>query len=155
MDIRYPIGQFSFEGEITSAVLNAWISQLEDAPRLFREAVKGLSDVQLDSPYREGGWSPKQLVHHIADSNMNSYIRFKLAVTEDKPTVKPYDQTLWSELADARAFVNKLKEKENCLLSPGNTFGVGYDGFIRVPLVRPVPVLKDVVERVQSFLTGL
>jgi len=102
MDIRYPIGKFSFEGEITPAVLNGWISQLEDAPRQLREAVEGLSEKQLDTPYREGGWSPRQLVHHIADSNMNSYIRFKLAVTEDKPTVKPYDQTKWSELADTK-----------------------------------------------------
>ena len=102
MDIRYPIGQFSFDSEITSAVLDEWISQLEASPRLLREVVEGLSDKQLDTPYREGGWSPRQLVHHIADSNMNSYIRFKLAVTEDKPIVKTYDQTQWSELVDAR-----------------------------------------------------
>ena len=88
MDLRYPIGQFHVDCEITSEQREKWIKDLEEAPVLFQAAVDGLNIEQLDTPYRPGGWTVRQVVHHLADSNINSYVRFKLAVTEDKPTVK-------------------------------------------------------------------
>jgi hypothetical protein len=102
MDIRYPIGRGELEGEIIPERRYEWIKDLEDAPRLLREVVEGLSEGQLDTPYREGGWTARQIVHHLCDSNINSYVRFKLAVTEDEPTIKTWDQTLWAELVDGR-----------------------------------------------------
>ena len=81
MDIIYPIGKGELEGEITPERRIKWIKDLEDAPKLLREAVEGLDDEQLDTPYREGGWTIRQIVHHLTDSNINSYVRFKLAVT--------------------------------------------------------------------------
>lgn len=85
MDERYPIGKFEFDGEITSNVTEGWIQEIEVLPRLLRDAVKYLSVEQLDTPYREGGWTIRQVVHHLADSHMNAYIRFKLALTEENP----------------------------------------------------------------------
>jgi hypothetical protein len=78
------------------------IEQIASAPAALSAAVKGLNDTQLDTPYREGGWTPRQIVHHVADSHMNAYIRFKLGVTEDNPTVKPYDEKTWAETVDSR-----------------------------------------------------
>jgi uncharacterized damage-inducible protein DinB len=80
----------------------AEINTLRQLPSRLRDAVKDLDDSQLDAPYREGGWTVRQLVHHIADSHMNSYVRFKLALTEDCPTIKPYDEAAWAELADSK-----------------------------------------------------
>lgn len=102
MDLRYPIGQFHVDCEITSEQREKWIKDLEEAPVLFQAAVDGLNIEQLDTPYRPGGWTVRQVVHHLADSNINSYVRFKLAVTEDKPTVKTYDQEKWADLDDSR-----------------------------------------------------
>ncbi len=102
MDIRYPIGRGELEGEITPERRRDWIGDIEDAPRLLREAVEGLSEERLGTPYRDGGWTVRQIVHHLCDSNVNSYVRFKLAVTEEEPTVKVWDQTSWAELLDAR-----------------------------------------------------
>ena len=101
MDIIYPIGKGELEGEITPERRNIWIMDLEEAPSLLSEAVEGLDDEQLDTPYREGGWTIRQLVHHLADSNINSYVRFKLAVTEDQPTIKTWGQSDWAMLEDA------------------------------------------------------
>ncbi len=89
-------------GVVTPEILGSWIDELEAAPGLVRKAVEGLSQGRLDTPYREGGWTPRQIVHHIADSNMNMYIRYKLALTEDMPVIKPYNETLWSKLHDAK-----------------------------------------------------
>lgn len=100
MDIKYPIGTFQFNDEITSSVLNMWIDEIEDLPRLLRDAVKNLDNEQLDTPYRAGGWTVRQVIHHIADSHMNAYVRFKLALTEENPIIKPYDETKWAELSD-------------------------------------------------------
>jgi uncharacterized damage-inducible protein DinB len=102
MDLRYPIGRGELEGEITPERRQEWIKDIEEAPALLRAAVEGLTEEQLDTPYREGGWTPRQLVHHLCDSNINNYVRFKLAATEEEPTVKVWDQTLWAELVDAR-----------------------------------------------------
>ncbi len=100
-DPRYPIGKFTFEGTIDASQRDKWISEIASQPARLREAVAGLSDAQLDTPYREGGWSVRQVVHHVPDSHMNAYIRFKLAVTENNPTIKPYDEGAWANLADS------------------------------------------------------
>ena len=100
-DLRYPIGEFQAPPGYDPAVRAAFIRQIEETPARLREAVNGLSESQLDHPYREGGWTVRQVVHHLPDSHMNSYIRFKLAVTEDEPTIKPYDQARWAQCDDA------------------------------------------------------
>jgi uncharacterized damage-inducible protein DinB len=101
-DSRYPIGKLHVEGEITPPQRVAWIAQIESAPAQLRAAVNGLDESQLDTPYRPGGWTVRQVVHHVADSHINSYIRFRLALTEPEPVIKPYDERLWAELPDAR-----------------------------------------------------
>ncbi|KWX78773.1 YfiT family bacillithiol transferase [Paenibacillus jilunlii] len=100
MDMKYPIGTFQFDDEITSSVTNVWINEIEDLPRLLRDAVKDLDNEQLETAYRSGGWTVRQVIHHLADSHMNAYIRFKLALTEENPIIKPYDETKWAELTD-------------------------------------------------------
>ena len=100
MDNRYPIGTFKFEGEITKHIAEDWIHDIEELPSLLRDAVKDLDDEQLDTPYRTGGWTVRQVIHHLADSHMNAYIRFRLALTEDNPVIKPYNETEWAELSD-------------------------------------------------------
>lgn len=100
MENQYPIGKFQFDGEITSNVVGDWINEIEDLPRLLHNAVCKLDNEQLDTPYRSGGWTVRQVVHHLADSHMNAYIRFKLALTEEKPVIKPYEEGEWSELPD-------------------------------------------------------
>jgi uncharacterized damage-inducible protein DinB len=101
-DLRYPIGRFSPPASSMSGVRSANMQTLRLLPVRLRAAVSGLSDAQLDTPYREGGWTARQVVHHVADSHANCYIRFKLALTEDWPTVKPYDEAAWANLADSR-----------------------------------------------------
>lgn len=101
-DLRYPIGQFSHEGDITADDITGWIDEIAALPVAMREAVKGLDDAQLDSPYRPDGWTVRQVVHHVPDSHMNSYIRFKWALTEDEPLIKAYDEARWAELNDGR-----------------------------------------------------
>jgi hypothetical protein len=101
-DLRYPIGKFHLEGAITPERLAEWIGQIAEAPARLREAVAGLDEGQLDTPYRPGGWTVRQVVHHLPDSHLNSYTRFRLALTEDEPTIKPYDEVRWAELPDAR-----------------------------------------------------
>ena len=100
MDLKYPIGLFQFDGEMTSNVISRWINEIENLPDLLRDAVKDLDNEQLDTAYRSGGWSIRQVIHHLADSHMNAYIRFKLALTEEKPVIKSYNETLWAELLD-------------------------------------------------------
>src|SRR5437763_11924491 len=101
-DLRYPIGKFSVAGEITSAQRAEWIEQIAAAPAQLRAALSGLSEEQLATSYRPGGWTLRQLAHHVADSHMNSYVRFRLALTEEEPTIKPYHEDRWAELTDAR-----------------------------------------------------
>ncbi|CAH0343980.1 YfiT family bacillithiol transferase [Bacillus sp. CECT 9360] len=105
MDLRYPIGEFNHEGTITLESINEWIKEIENAPGELKEAVKGLEDEQLDTPYRPDGWTVRQVVHHLADSHMNAYVRFKLALTENNPTIKPYQESEWAELPDSRMSV--------------------------------------------------
>jgi len=101
-DLRYPIGKFRPQAENTPAARAAHIETLHQLPEQLRNAVAGLSDAQLDTPYRDGGWTVRQVVHHFADSHANSYVRFKLALTEDWPTIKPYDEAAWARLPDSR-----------------------------------------------------
>ncbi len=102
MDLRYPIGKFTWEENVTDKRRGELIGQIEEAPSNLRTAVKGLSENQLNTSYRDGGWTVRQVVHHLADSHMNAYVRFKLALTEKGPTVKPYNQEDWAELRDAK-----------------------------------------------------
>jgi len=101
-DLRFPIGRFRSPASSVAGVRAAQIETLRLLPERLRAAVSGLDDAQLDTPYREGGWTVRQLVHHIADSHANAYIRCKLALTEDWPTIKPYDEAAWAKLADSR-----------------------------------------------------
>ena len=99
-DLRYPTGKFTFDPDITPDKRAKSIAAIREAPALMRAAVQGLSDAQVDTPYREGGWTPRQIAHHVAESHMNAYIRFKLAITESNPTIKPYDENLWAKTPD-------------------------------------------------------
>jgi uncharacterized damage-inducible protein DinB len=102
MDPRYPIGKFQQPLEATPALRQQAIEIIAETPAKLRAAVAGLSPVQLDTPYRDGGWSVRQLVHHVPDSHINAYVRFRLALTEEQPTIKPYEENLWAQLPDAK-----------------------------------------------------
>jgi len=99
-DHRYPIGKFSFPQSITADQRTQLITEIAEAPAKLRAAVKGLDAQQLNTPYRDGGWTVRQVVHHVPESHMNAYIRFKLALTEDNPAIKPYDEAEWAKLPD-------------------------------------------------------
>jgi hypothetical protein len=99
-DPRYPVGRFERPEALSASDRSAAIEVLAGAPQVFRAAIKGLNDAQLDTPYRDGGWTVRQVIHHVPDSHMNAYVRCKLALTEDTPTIKPYDEARWAELAD-------------------------------------------------------
>jgi hypothetical protein len=101
-DLRYPIGKFQFDGAATAEQRAQFIEQVAAAPAQMRHAIDGLSDAQLDTPYRPAGWTVRQVVHHVPDSHLNSYVRFRLALTEHEPTIKPYHEDKWAELSDAR-----------------------------------------------------
>ncbi|MFF2157620.1 YfiT family bacillithiol transferase [Paenibacillus chitinolyticus] len=101
-DLRYPIGTFTYEGEISPEQIQDWLEELAAAPSQLRRAVTGLTEEQLDTPYRPGGWTVRQVIHHVADSHMNSYVRFKLGATENEPVIKPYEEQLWAELEDGK-----------------------------------------------------
>ena len=101
-DLRFPIGKFNWESAGSSAEREQNIDEIAATPAKLRAAVAGLTEEQLDTPYREDGWTVRQVVHHVADSHLNSYIRFRLALTEDTPTIKPYDEGEWANLEDAK-----------------------------------------------------
>ena len=101
-DLRYPIGKLQLPASVSAEEAAALIQHIANTPEKLREAIAGLSDEQLGEPYRPGGWTVRQVVHHLPDSHLNSYVRFKLAVTEDTPTIKAYDEATWAELPDAR-----------------------------------------------------
>ena len=102
LDAQYPVGKFHWKGSLTGADRTELIAQIAEAPARMREAAFGLTEDQLDTPYRPGGWTARQVIHHVPDSHMNAYVRFKLALTEDEPTIKPYDQERWAELVDTK-----------------------------------------------------
>lgn len=99
-NLSYPIGLYEYEGPHTPTQRAALIAELQSLPLRLREAVSDLNDEQLDTPYRPGGWTVRQLLHHVPDSHANGYIRTKLALTEDTPTIKPYEEQHWAELSD-------------------------------------------------------
>ena len=101
-DERYPIGKFERRDQFTPAERKTLIEQIAAAPAKLRKAVSSLDPMQLDTPYREGGWSLRQVAHHIPDSHLNAYMRFKLALTEETPTIRAYDEALWAKLPDSR-----------------------------------------------------
>lgn len=101
-DLRYPIGNFDSNIEVDTYTRKDFIQTIEDLPEKIRRAVDNLSDEQLDTPYRPEGWTVRRLVHHVADSHLNAYCRFKLALTEDFPTIRPYYEDRWANLADAK-----------------------------------------------------
>ena len=101
-DLSYPVGRFRRPDSLDDVERGRAIEAIAVAPAKLRAAVAGLTDIQLDTPYRPDGWTVRQVVHHVPDSHMNAYVRFKLALTEDEPTIKPYDEARWAELADTR-----------------------------------------------------
>ena len=101
-DPRYPIGRYERRDVLTPEERTAFIEQIAATPRAMRDAVAGLTPRQLETSYREGGWTLRQVVHHVPDSHLNSYCRFKLALTEETPTIRPYDEAAWAELSDSR-----------------------------------------------------
>lgn len=102
-DLRFPIGKFQPpQASLTAAERRELIDQVAAAPAALRRAVAGLDDAQLDTPYRPDGWTVRQVVHHVPDSHLNAYVRFKLALTEETPTIKPYEEARWAELPDTR-----------------------------------------------------
>lgn len=101
-ELKYPMGKYELEENIDKSSIDKWIKDIESLPQKLSDAVKGLTLQQLQTPYRPDGWTVQQVIHHIADSHMNAYIRFKLALTEDKPMIKPYEEKLWAELPDTK-----------------------------------------------------
>jgi uncharacterized damage-inducible protein DinB len=102
-DLRYPIGKFAYEGPMTPERARECLTAIAETPARLRAAVAGLTDEQLDTPYRPGGWTVRQVVHHVPDSHLNSYMRFRLALTEEQPAIKGYDEAAWAKLPDARS----------------------------------------------------
>ncbi len=102
MDLRYPIGPFKFDGQPSQPQIKQFISDIERSPLELRAALGGLSEKQLETPYRPGGWTLRQVAHHVPESHMNAYVRMKLALTEQNPTIKPYDEARWAEMPDVR-----------------------------------------------------
>ncbi len=102
-DLRYPVGRFRRPDSLDETERHRAIEAIASTPAKLRAAVSGLDEAQLDTPYRPDGWTLRQVVHHVPDSHMNAYVRFKLALTEDEPTIKPYDEARWAELPDTRS----------------------------------------------------
>jgi hypothetical protein len=99
-DARFPTGKFTFDPDITDTKRLGWIEAIRTTPARLRRAASGLTDAQLDTPYRDGGWTARQVIHHVPESHANAWIRFKLALTEGNPTIKPYDEDAWAKLPD-------------------------------------------------------
>jgi uncharacterized damage-inducible protein DinB len=102
MDVRFPVGDYQAPKDVTPALRLAAIAEVASLPAKLRAAIAGLDEAQLDTPYREGGWTLRQVVHHVADSHMNAYIRWRFALTETEPTIKPYEEARWAGLEDAQ-----------------------------------------------------
>jgi hypothetical protein len=102
MDLRYPTGRFSLDSDVTPEKRAAWVAVIGSFPAELRAALDAIPADRIDTPYRDGGWTGRQVVHHLADSHINAYVRFRLALTEEGPVVKPYEESVWAELPDAR-----------------------------------------------------
>lgn len=103
MDPRYPVGKFTVDAAVSPEKRRVWIAQIDALPRDLQRTLASLSPSSLDTPYRDGGWTVRQVVHHLADSHLNAYTRIKLALTEDSPVIKTYEEQLWAELPDGRS----------------------------------------------------
>ena len=138
-DPRYPTGKFTFDSDITPEKRRTAIAAIRGTPAALREAVRGLSEAQVNTPYRDGGWTVRQVVHHVPESHMNAFTRFKLALTEDNPTIKPYEEDRWVRLGDiartpletSLALLDALHDRWVTLLD------VMTDEQFRRPLVHP------------------
>ncbi len=138
--MRYPVGTLTYDPESTTDKRREWIRQIAAAPAALRAALAGLTDTQLDTPYRPDGWTVRQVAHHVPDSHVNAYVRFKLALTEDNPTIRPYDEAAWARVADTSrtpidvslALLDSLHKRMVVLLE-----SLGEAEFAR-PLVHPV-----------------
>jgi uncharacterized damage-inducible protein DinB len=139
-DPRFPTGRFTFDPQVTDGKRRAAIAAIRATPSALRAAVQGLDETQLNTPYRDGGWTLRQVVHHVPESHMNAFTRFKLALTEDNPTIRPYEEDRWARLGDvARApiatsltLLDALHERWGILLD------VMTDADFRRPLRHPV-----------------
>jgi len=125
MDLRYPIGEHRSQSSLTTAERSEALGYIAQMPRHLREAVSGLTPQQMEARYRPGGWTVRQVVHHLADSHMNAYVRSKLAITENEPTIKPYDEKAWADLADNRDVPVEVS------LSLVEALHKRWDGFLR------------------------
>lgn len=149
-DLRFPIGRFKMDEEITEGERQRMMEEIAEAPAKLRAAVSGLSPEQLETPYRPEGWTVRQVVHHLADSHLNSYIRFKLALTEDEPTIKVYHEDKWAELYDARtapielslALLESLHERWGLLLK--SLAAPDWARTFRHPDIGVIPLEKNV-----------
>ena len=138
-DPRFPPGRFTFDPDVTPEKRRTAIAAIKSTPSALRAAVKGLTDAQLNTPYRDGGWTVRQVVHHVPESHMNAFTRFKLALTEDNPTIKAYEEDRWAKLGDVArapidtslALLDALHERWGILLD------VMTDEDFRRPLVHP------------------
>src|SRR3954467_14014992 len=101
-DLRYPVGRYTLLDTITREQRDEWLATVADCPARLRAAVEGLDEAQLDTPYRDGGWGGRQVAHHVPDSHLNAYVRLKLALTEDSPAIKTYEEAAWAQLPDSR-----------------------------------------------------
>jgi uncharacterized damage-inducible protein DinB len=102
-DPRYPVGKFTYAGPPDEAQRGHMIREIEQTPAALRAAIKGLSPQQIETPYRESGWTVRQVIHHVPESHMNAYIRFKLGLTEDSPTIKPYEEDRWAKTGEVQS----------------------------------------------------
>lgn len=149
-DLRFPIGRFKMDEDVNEGRRQRLIEEIAETPARLKAAVSGLSLEQLDTPYRPEGWTVRQVVHHLADSHLNSYARFKLALTEDEPTIKTYHEDKWAELYDARtapielslALLESLHERWVLLLNA--LTGPDWDRAFRHPDMGVVPLAKNV-----------
>lgn len=106
--LRYPIGRFNYQGDASATEIKKWVRDIEQLPANLKKSVKGLNEKKLNTVYREDGWTVKQVVHHLADSHINAYIRLKLALTENVPTINPYDESVWAEFDDGKNLPIKI-----------------------------------------------
>ncbi|MFN0203572.1 MAG: YfiT family bacillithiol transferase [Bacteroidia bacterium] len=102
--LQFPIGEFQYPSEVRPELRQIWISEIEGLPKQISELLQSVTEVELETPYRPEGWTVRQVVHHLADSHINSLTRFKLALTEDSPTIRPYLEHLWAELPDGKHY---------------------------------------------------
>ena len=121
-DLRYPIGRYAPPEVITEQHVDGWIDEIAALPADLRRTVASLTADQLDTPYRPGGWTVRQVVHHLFDSHLNSYVRFKWTLTEDRPVIKAYDEKSWAELPDSRGPIGPSLDALGALTPGGRTF---------------------------------